>query len=89
MPFRSRPDEPTSPPVEFSEEQRRALAEAFYDAELAVLKALTRAANEPDTRDSARNTAALTHALATLRLAAGQARPGLPFFPGPPDFDDP
>lgn len=89
MPFRSGPDKPTPPPVEFSAQQQRDLADAFYEAELAVLKALTRAAGDSDTRTSARTTASLTHALATLRFAAGQTRGGLPFLPGPPDFDDP
>jgi hypothetical protein len=72
------------PRVEFTEEQQRELARAMHEAQIAVLKAISRAAEQADTRAASRATARLTHALATLRAAAGQGPAGFPFFPGPP-----
>ena len=85
--------------VEFTDEQKREVASALHEAEVAVLQAIARSANHADTTYAARTTLRLTHALATLRVAAGQALAPSPFFPGPPpwamgpegwdDFGDP
>src|SRR6266571_1265354 len=45
-----------------------------------------RFAAHADTNYAARSTVRLTHALATLRVAAGQAQSRSPFFPGPPPW---
>jgi hypothetical protein len=73
-------------PVEFTDEQKREVASALHEAEVAVLRAIARSANHDDTYYSARTTARLTHALATLRVAAGQAQAPTPFFPDPPPW---
>jgi hypothetical protein len=80
---------PTSAPperVEFTDEQKRQIATALYEAEVEVLRAIARAASHADTNYAARTTIRLTHALSTLRVAAGQAQSRSPFFPGPPPW---
>jgi hypothetical protein len=72
--------------VEFSDEQKREVADALREAEVALLRAITRSADLADTYYAARSTVRLTHALATLRVAAGQALPPSPFFPEPPPW---
>src|SRR5260370_6324519 len=70
--------------VEFTEEQQRELADALYQAQIEVLRAIARSAARADRHYAARTTVRhLTQALATLRTAAGQAQSGFPFFPGP------
>jgi hypothetical protein len=80
------PGVPVTPPeqVEFTDEQKRELASAVHEAEVAILRAIARSASHADPGYAARATARLTHALATLRVAAGQAHARSPFFPGPP-----
>ncbi len=78
---------PAAPePVEFTDEQKREVARALYEAEVEVLRAIARSAGHADTNYAARSTVRLTHALATLRVAAGQAQSRSPFFPGPPPW---
>ena len=72
--------------VEFTDEQKREVASAMHEAEVAVLRAIARSASHADTNYAARTTVRLTHALATLRVAAGQAQARSPFFPGPPPW---
>ncbi len=72
--------------VEFTDEQKREVASAFHEAEVALLRAIARSADHPDTNYAARATGRLTHALATLRVAGGQAQGRSPFFPGPPPW---
>jgi hypothetical protein len=72
--------------VEFTDEQKREVASALHAAEVAILQAIARSASHADSNYAARTTARLTHALATLRVAAGQAQARTPFFPGPPPW---
>ena len=72
--------------VEFTDEQKREIANATHEAEVALLRAIARAAGQADTVYAARSSVRLTHALATLRVAAGQAPSRSPFFPGPPPW---
>jgi hypothetical protein len=72
--------------VEFTDEQKREVANALHEAEVALLRAIARSASHADTNYAARATARLTHALATLRIAAGQAQARSPFLPGPPPW---
>lgn len=72
--------------VEFTDEQKREVANALHEAEVAVLRAIARSASQTDTNRAARSTMRLTRALATLRFAAGQAPTHSPFFPGPPPW---
>jgi hypothetical protein len=79
------PESAASERVEFTAEQKREVANALHEAEVALLRAIARSASHADTNYAARATARLTHALATLRVAAGQAEAHSPFFfPGPP-----
>lgn len=81
------PGVPVTPEqVEFTDEQKRELADAMHEAEVAILRAITRSAGHADPGYAARATARLTHALATLRVAAGQAQARTPFFPEPPPW---
>jgi len=73
--------------VEFTDEQKLEIATALYEAQLAVLQAIARSAGQDDASYAARTTIRLTHALAILRAAAGQASSTPPFFPGPPPWD--
>jgi hypothetical protein len=77
---------PPQPQIDFSDQQREALAAALVEAQLAVLGAVAREAQRTDSYDGPRNVARLTQALATLRLTAGGAPPG--WFAGPPAFFD-
>jgi hypothetical protein len=72
--------------VEFTDEQKREVASALHEAEVAVLRAIARSASHSDTNYAARTTVRLADALATLRVAAGQAQARSPFFPGPPPW---
>ena len=83
FPFRG-PGSAKAERVEFTDEQKREVASALHEAQVAVLKAIARSASLDDTGYAARTTVRLTHALATLRAAAGQTQGGFPFFPGPP-----
>lgn len=74
---------PGPEPVEFTDEQKREIANATHEAEVALLRAIARAAGQTDVVYAARGSVRLTHALATLRVAAGQAPSRGPFFPGP------
>ncbi|HEX3814385.1 MAG TPA: hypothetical protein VHX59_16235 [Mycobacteriales bacterium] len=74
--------------MEFTEEQQRELARAMHEAQIAVLKAITRAAEQTDMHAASRATERLTHALMLVRAAAGQGPAGFPFFHGPGDFDE-
>jgi len=76
----------TQEQMKFTDEQKRELADAMHEAEVSILRAITRSAGHADPGYAARATARLTHALATLRVAAGQAQARTPFFPGPPPW---
>jgi hypothetical protein len=80
------PESAASERVEFTDEQKREVASALHEAEVALLRAIARSASHADTNYAARTTVRLTHALATLRVAAGQAQARSPFFPGPPPW---
>ena len=82
----SRPPEP----VEFTDEQKREISHALYQAQIEVLQAIARSAARADRHYAARSAVRhLTHALATLRAAACQAQSQSPFFPGPPPWAGP
>jgi hypothetical protein len=76
--------------VEFTEEQKREIAQALYQAQIELLRAIARAADQAERHYSARSAVRhLTHALGTLRATAGQAQSRSPFFPGSPPWIGP
>src|SRR5262249_21669310 len=88
---RAVPPGPPPEPVEFTEEQKRELAQALYQTEVELLQAITRAAAPQAGTHSQPRTPGphLTPARAPRRATAGQAEPRSPFFPGPPPWIGP
>jgi hypothetical protein len=84
------PPGPSPEPVEFTDEQKHEIAQALYQAEVELLRAIGRAAGQAERHYSARSAVRhLTHALATLRATVGQAQSRSPFFDGPPPWIGP
>jgi hypothetical protein len=84
------PPGPPPEPVEFTEEQKREIAFALYQAQVELLQAIARSATRADRHYAARSAVRhLTQALATLRATAGQAQSRSPFPPGLPPWMGP
>jgi hypothetical protein len=73
------------PQIDFTDDHREALANAFADAQLAVLAAVAREAQRTDSYDGPRNVARLTQALSMLRTTASGGPPA-GWYAGPPGF---
>src|SRR5436190_9754755 len=63
--------------VEFTDEQRSKLREAFFEAELALLKAISSQAVKLGDFETSRNLSSLVASLQGLRAMAGQSSPHL------------
>ncbi len=78
--------------LELDDEQRRALTSALFDAQLAVLRAITAEAGREPTKETRRNVVSYTSTFAHLRMASGQLLPGpgwfMPPFMGNPFAQD-